>query len=264
MIRPDFSHGARCVEQQADAIFKTAAVFVRAMIHERREKFAEQVTVRRVQLQPFKARRQRAFRGGDKIILHAEDVCLGHGARDFCQRITERDCARRNRGPAALRLGQMRAAVPRQIGGRLAARVRDLNARHRAVRLYKFRDACERRDVFFAPETEAARRDAAFRRNRRGLDDDESRAADRARAEMHKMPVIRHAVRGRILAHRRHADAVAQRHGADGQRLKQMRREVQFIIHSPDKLCWNKKTASGHVPAFTTGVPGRAGFFGLA
>ena len=111
----------------------------------------------------------------------------------------------------------MRAAFPRQRGGRLAARVRDLDARHRAVFFDESRDAGERLDVFVRPQAEAARRDAAFRRDRRGLDHDESRAADRARAEMDIMPVVRHAVLRRILAHGRNADAVAQRHRTDGE-----------------------------------------------
>ena len=46
----------------------------------------------------------------------------------------------------------MRAAPPRQIGGRLAARVGDLDARRRAVLFHEFRDARERFDVFSAPE----------------------------------------------------------------------------------------------------------------
>ena len=61
--------------------------------------------------------------------------------------------------------------------------------------LHELRDARERFDVLPAPKTEAARRDAAFGRDRRGLHDDESRAADRARAEMDEMPVVCHAIR---------------------------------------------------------------------
>ena len=60
--------------------------------------------------------------------------------------------------------------------------------------LHKLRDVREWLDRFLAPETRAARCDAAFRRNRRGLDDDEARAPDRARTEMNEMPVVRHAV----------------------------------------------------------------------
>ena len=48
--------------------------------------------------------------------------------------------------------GQMRAAVPRQSRRRLAARVRDLDARHRAVRFHELRDARERLDVFVRPK----------------------------------------------------------------------------------------------------------------
>jgi len=40
--------GARRVQQQADAILKIAAVYIRAVIRERRKKFVEQIAVRRV------------------------------------------------------------------------------------------------------------------------------------------------------------------------------------------------------------------------
>ena len=49
------------------------------------------------------------------------------------------------------------------------------------------------------------------------------RAADRAAAEMHEMPVVREAVLARILAHRRHADAIAQTHVAQLQRREEIR-----------------------------------------
>src|SRR5690606_20002158 len=44
----------------------------------------------------------------------------------------------------------------------------------------------------------------------------ESRAADRAAAEVDEMPVVRHAIDRRVLAHRRYRDAVSKDGVADG------------------------------------------------
>ena len=114
----------------------------------------------------------------------------------------------------------MRVALPRQICGRLAARVCDLDSCHRPVCFQKTIDARQRFDVFLRPQTGATGRDPTFGRDRRGLRDDQTRAADRPRAEVNQMPVGRDAISRRILAHRRDADAIAQRDGLDRQRLK--------------------------------------------
>ena len=163
--------------------------------------------------------------------MHADDVRLAHGARNFVQIVAEGQGTGRQRWPAARIVGQVRAAFPRARGGCLATRMRNLDSRHRAVRFDETIDARNRFNVFVRPDARVAWRDAAFRRNRRGLGDDQSRAAQGARTQMHQMPVGGHAVIRRILAHGRHADAIAQRDRFDGERLKEMGRAVSFFIH---------------------------------
>ena len=63
--------------------------------------------------------------------------------------------------------------------------------------------------------------DAALGRHRGGLGNDRRGAADRAAAQVHQVPVVRHAVGGRVLAHRRHHDAVAQGQRALRERIEQ-------------------------------------------
>src|ERR1019366_2661365 len=63
---------------------------------------------------------------------------------------------------------------------------------------------------------------APLGRDRRGLGDDQTRAADGPRAEVHEMPVARRPILRGILAHRRDANAVAHRDGLDCKRVKEM------------------------------------------
>jgi hypothetical protein len=85
------------------------------------------------------------------------------------------------------------------------------------------RDRRERVALRVVPKAEAMRRDAPARLDMRDLGADDAGAADRARAEMLQMPDIRHALDGRILAHRREHDSVARSHRAQRQRPEEMR-----------------------------------------
>ena len=73
------------------------------------------------------------------------------------------------------------------------------------------------------PEAEAMLGDAAARLDVRRLDAHDAGAADRARGEMREMPVVGEPVDCRVLAHRRHHDAVAGGDRAQRQRPEQMR-----------------------------------------
>ena len=72
----------------------------------------------------------------------------------------------------------------------------------------------ERGDLFVGPQAEVAIGDATFGRDGGRLEDDEAEAAEREPAQVREVPVIGHAVDGRILAHGRHDGAVAQREAA--------------------------------------------------
>ena len=56
-----------------------------------------------------------------------------------------------------------------------------------------------------------------------GLGADDTGAADGTRSQMREMPIVGEAVLRRILAHRRHHDAIARLHRAQLKRAKQVR-----------------------------------------
>ena len=85
-----------------------------------------------------------------------------------------------------------------------------LDGGHATLLLREARDARQRLDLPVIPDAEIARADPSLRRHRRCLDDHQRSAADSAAAVMHEMPVRRHAVACRVLAHGRDADAVGQ------------------------------------------------------
>jgi len=63
--------------------------------------------------------------------------------------------------------------------------------------------------------------DAARWFDRRLLDDDKRRAGKRQRAQVLEMPVIRRAVFGAVLAHRRHRNAIGKGDAAEVQWFEQ-------------------------------------------
>ena len=73
------------------------------------------------------------------------------------------------------------------------------------------------------PQPQAMGRDAPARLDMGCFGEHEPGAADGARAEVDQMPVLGHAVVGRVLAHGRDHDPVAQSDRAERDRLEQMR-----------------------------------------
>jgi hypothetical protein len=125
----------------------------------------------------------------------------------------ERNGARRDDVPRRLAaqkiVGIKRSiAEPRALHAGLASGMGELDCRHRTMIAQEGCYACERRDMRVAPQTHIAMRDAAVLRHRGCLDHDDAGAAEREAAEMHEMPIVGHAVIGRILAHRRDDDAI--------------------------------------------------------
>jgi hypothetical protein len=123
-----------------------------------------------------------------------------------------------NHRPAALRgCLQEGAAFPGQIATRLASGVGQLDTGHSAFSMQKAGDACQRFGVPVVPDAHIARRDTAIARHRRGLDHDQSGAADGSTAQMDEMPVVGQALLGAVLTHRGHRDPVAEGDAADSQ-----------------------------------------------
>src|ERR1019366_5376808 len=162
IIRPRRAHGARRFQREADAILETAAVTIRALVAQWREKFVSQITVREMQLHPFHARSQRSFRGRNEIILHARDVRFGHGARRFGKIVAEGHGTGRDGRPTTPAICQMPVAFPRTRGRSLATSVRELNPWHGALLFDETIDARDRFDVFVGPDARVARRNYAI------------------------------------------------------------------------------------------------------
>ena len=129
---------------------------------------------------------------------------------------------RRLRLPAAFGDRDQLPAVPRRVARRLAAGMGELH-RHRGLRMLAHRgqDRLQRGFGGVVPQPEAARRDAADRLHSGGLDAEHRGARQRQRVDVGEMPVIGLAVVGRVLAHRRHHDAVGKRQAAQLDRGKQ-------------------------------------------
>jgi hypothetical protein len=103
-----------------------------------------------------------------------------------------------------------------------SAGVRDLNAGHSAVGCDKPRHTSERLDMRIRPDAQILWRDTPTRLDGGGFGDDQSGAAYCPRAQMDQVPVVRQAILGAVLAHRRDADPVTQRHAAQRQAIKQV------------------------------------------
>ena len=131
------------------------------------------------------------------------------------------DRARRdNVRPAALILRQRARTVPRPARTGLAPGVRQLHAGDAALRVNETHDPRERIDVIVAPDTEVLRADPALRQNRGRFRQDERGTADGAATEVNEVPVARKPIAARVLAHRRHEDAIGKGHTTNGQGIE--------------------------------------------
>ncbi len=72
----------------------------------------------------------------------------------------------------------------------------------------KMRD--EHRDVIVRPDAQIPRADATLGEHGGRFGHHHGRSAHRAAAQVHQVPIIREAVDARILAHRRHANAIPE------------------------------------------------------
>ena len=122
--------------------------------------------------------------------------------------------------PASVRFDNSALRFPGPATAGFSSRMRQLDAGNGAVLLQECGNRRQPPDVRIAPDAEILRTDSAARFDRRRLDDDKRRTADRAAAQMHQMPVGRKAIFAAILAHRRDRDAVAEGDVADLQRCE--------------------------------------------
>ena len=77
----------------------------------------------------------------------------------------------------------------------------DLDTRNTALRMDEFRNARERFNVGFAPNSQVLRADARLRQNSRSLGHDQCRSADGPASEVNEVPIRGQSVFAGVLAH---------------------------------------------------------------
>ena len=160
---------------------------------------------------------------------------------------------------------QRAVALPRPCRARLAAGMAELNAGDRILLLDEFDEAAERFDEGIVPDAEIADRAAAAPLDLGQFHDHEAGAAGGELAGVHQVPVGRKALHRRILMHRRHHDAVLQRHAADRHRGKQQRfRHVGFLASGHHCPGMPLEVSPGSVFYFCFAAPSADLAFGLA
>lgn len=109
--------------------------------------------------------------------------------------------------------------------------MRELNARHRPLRLHELRDSRQRLGMVVAPNADVARRDPTLGHHGRRLDDDQRHTAGRATPQMHEVPIVGETIARDVLAHRRHRDSIAKREAADLERAQQVDlRDLAIVV----------------------------------
>ena len=132
-LRPDRADGVHRLAVEAQAVLQAAAVFIRAPVRQRGEEAGAEVAMREMHLQPFEAGRQRAARGLGIGAVQVVDL----GDRQFVHRVGVAPAIGDGGGAAhlpAIRVvrRELRLAVPGLLLAALAARVPELDRRHRA------------------------------------------------------------------------------------------------------------------------------------
>jgi len=181
----------------------------------------QEIAVRAVHLDRIDAEPHCAPGGVDKGLAHALEALRIERARRQLAFLV-RHVGRSFGLPAALGERNLLPAMPRLVARSLAAGMRQLHC-HRDVRMLADRGENRLQRSFggVVPQAEAAGRDTAGRFDMGRLDAEHRRARQRERVDMGEMPVIGFAVLGRILAHRRHHDAVGKRKVTQADRGKQ-------------------------------------------
>lgn len=127
----------------------------------------------------------------------------------------DRQSARGDDGPRDLAGGEIALvertiAVPRALHARLASCVCKLYCRHGAELSQEIGDALEWRNLTVVPQAEVAVRNPATFVHGSCLGEHQTCAAHRKFSKVHKMEIAGQPVAGRVLAHRRNRQTVAQ------------------------------------------------------
>ena len=222
LLGPRRAHRLVDFERKADAVFGRVAVFVGALVRDRRHELVQQIAVAAMQLDHVVADAVDALGRRGEFADAALDVVLGHGVRHRPAGVI-RDGRRRLGRPAAFLFGQNRLAAGRRRRGRaFAPGMRQLHAElGDAVGAAEIVHALQRRLVVVGIHAGAFGRDPPDRIDVGHLAHHQPGAAEREAAEMHQVPVVRRAVGRIVLAHRRDHDPVGKREPAQRDRGKQ-------------------------------------------
>ena len=156
---------------QPDAVLEATAVLVRAVVGDRARELVQQVPMGGVDFDHVDAGLDGAGGGVDERLADALDA-LRRERLGLREALRVANCARPDDvvRPAVLVLGRERVeGQPRRDGGRLAARVGELDGELLVLAVHERRELCERGDVRVGPEPEVFWRDAALWRDGRRL-----------------------------------------------------------------------------------------------
>ena len=217
LVRPHLAYRTQDFEREAHAVLERAAILVGAPVGERRDERRHQVAVRVVQFQPVEADARGAL--GRTYELVADRVHIG--ARELAWHLVLRR-PRHGGGADDLpivgcerRVRFLPAELGRAFWSRMAELDRDLRV---GLGMDEIDEPLPGALVLVGVEAGAAGRDAPLRRNAGHFGEDEAGAALGALGVMHEVPIVRRAVLGLVLRHRRDADAVLQLQPAHAQR----------------------------------------------
>ena len=200
---------------------KRAAILIGALVGDRRQELMQQIAVRGVHLDGVDAEPLGALGRRHEGVAHAlQPRRVERQRRRLALLVRDRRGALRP--PAAFGERDQLPAVPRRVARCLAAGMRELD-HHGGLRALAHRgqDRLQRGFGGVVVEAETAGRDAADRLHRGRLDAEDRSPRQRQRIDVGEVPVIGLAVDGRVLAHRRHHDAVGKVQAAQLDRGKQ-------------------------------------------
>ena len=205
------AHGGKNFQRKADAVLKTATVFVSARIGQRRQELVQQIAVGAVDFNRVHTDAVRALGCRHEGVANLRQFLQCHGRRRYFA--GQIGFGRRRKGfPTALRRRQQLRAVPGQGARCFAPGVRQLHADRQRRRQFAraLQSLAHGVRGALVPQTQAIWRNAAFGQHGGGLDREHRGTAVEQITPVHQMPVAGGAVLRLVLAHRRDHDAIGQ------------------------------------------------------
>src|SRR5262249_36473974 len=185
LLRPDFAHRHHSFTYHANAVGKCTAVFVGALIAERREKRMQQITMRSVKLNHFRTSGFSAARSSSKRLKDGCDLGFAQPAWGLITVRERNGTGRKNRRPSAAFGRQWLAAFPWFHGAGFASGVRKLDPRNRALLFDARKSAPQRLNLLVAPQAEVRGTDSAIGGHCSRFRQHGSSASHSAAAQMH-------------------------------------------------------------------------------